>query len=1058
MPTKKRDRQLAEHELPRGVKLVRTLEGHEGDVTRLAFDPEGGTLATASFDHTAKLWEVASGKLLRTLKGHTDIVCGVSFDPRGRRLASASSDRTVKLWEVATGKLLRTLEGHKDIVYDVPFKPRGRTLASASGDKTLKLWNVPSGKLLRTIRAHNDLVMSLAFDPAGRMLASGSRDGTVKVWDVITGKLQYSLKAHRAHVYSVPFHPAGRLLATAGSDRSVKLWQPSTGDLLRTLEGHTAEVDIISFSSDGRLLASKSRDGTVRLWSCESWETVAVIPELTSPMWNPGLAFHPTLPLLAAVGQTQTPTAREPSRYVHFWELDLDVLLGRAPEVKSSMKAVHHTTAKMVLVGDSGVGKTGLGWRLAHGEFKEHSSTHGQQFWVVDALSKRRSDGTECEAILWDLAGQPDYRLTHALSLDDADLALVLFDPTDSRDPLRGVEFWLKQLKAGQAVQLEVRAIESEERQCGVSTILVGARADRGEARLTQEELDAFCQQRGIDGGYLSTSAFTGRGLKELQRRMKYLIPWDQKPATVTTASFKRVKDYVLGLKENRRRRKVIVSSQDLRKRLEKTDRHWELTDAEMMTAVKHLANYGYVRVLRTSKSEERILLAPELLNNLASSFVLEARRNLKGLGSLDEKRLLVGDYPFRELEKLSREERDVLLDSAALLFLEHNVCFRETTLDGQSYLVFPELINLKKPLLEDETKTEDSMAYTVSGAVENVYASLVVLLGYTRTFTRTNQWQNQARYVMGDGSVCGFRQESEHDGELEFVLYFGTDVLKSGRKIFEGMFEGFLARRNLNVFRYEPVICSKGHPLNRTVVRDELRSGHDSAFCSRCGEKLALPKAHEPIQLTQAERQKVEEQQSFAARRSSFEQAVFQLVSYIEGQKLARPECFISYAWGDAEQERWVERSLATDLRKAGLIVVFDRWENERVGASVSRFVERIEKCDRIIMVGTPTYRRKYENKDTSTGHVVAAEVDLISNRLLGTEAQKESVMPVLLAGEKTSSLPPLLHSRVFGDFRDERKYFITAFDLILDLYGIPHTDPAVTDLRESLRDREMR
>jgi len=33
-----------------------------------------------------------------------------------------------------------------------------------------------------------------------------------------------------------------------------------------------------------------------------------------------------------------------------------------------------------------------------------------------------------------------------------------------------------------------------------------------------------------------------------------------------------------------------------------------------------------------------------------------------------------------------------------------------------------------------------------------------------------------------------------------------------------------------------------------------------------------------------------------------------------------------------------------------------------------------------------------------------------------LGTEAQKETVLPLLLAGQKTSSLPPLLHSRVFA------------------------------------------
>jgi GTPase SAR1 family protein len=94
-------------------------------------------------------------------------------------------------------------------------------------------------------------------------------------------------------------------------------------------------------------------------------------------------------------------------------------------------ESVLYTTAKVVLVGDSGVGKTGLGWRLAHGEFKELASTHGQQFWMLDSLGTTRADGTESEAVLWDLAGQPDYRLLHALFLDDAELALVLFDPTD---------------------------------------------------------------------------------------------------------------------------------------------------------------------------------------------------------------------------------------------------------------------------------------------------------------------------------------------------------------------------------------------------------------------------------------------------------------------------------------------------------------------------------------------------------------------------------------------------------------------------------------------------
>jgi small GTP-binding protein len=1057
MPKQKRDRQRGKQQAPpepsRGVKLLRTLEGHEDVVLSVAFDPAGKTLASGGGDKTVKLWEVSSGNLLRTFEGHGNAVLSVAFDPEGQTLASGSRDKTIRLWDVASGKLLRTLTGHGGLVWSVTFDPIGKTLASGGSNNTVKLWDVASGKLLRTLIGHKEFVYSVAFDPEGRTLASGSRGKTIRLWDVASGKLLRTCEGRNNHAFSIAFDPTGGMLISGGRDSTVKLWDIASGKLLRTLEGHTSEVDVVAFSAEGQLLASRSSDGILRLWSCETWETVAIISDTTDPAWESDLAFHPTLPLLATSGSKPDAPKNELSRLIHFWELDFDVLLGKGTEARPAVKAVHHTTAKIVLVGDHSVGKSGLGWRLAHGEFKEQHSTHGQQFWVLPQLGKLRDDGTECEAILWDLAGQPDYRLIHALFLDDVDLALVLFDSSNISDPLHGVEFWLKQLKVGQTSSTS----ESGNKRVGCPTILVGAQADRGTPTLMAEDLEAFCRQRGISS-YLSTSALTGIGLEELIGRMKELVAWEDKPATVTTVTFKRIKDYVLKLKENLEEKPVIVNPSELRQQLEQTDASWQFTDAEMITAIGHLENYGYVKRLRTSKGEERILLAPELLNNLAASFVLEARRNPKGLGSLEEQRLMKGEYSFSELEKLSLAERDILLDSAALLFLEHNVCFRETDpLGGKSYLVFPELINLKKPL-EDEQPTEDGMAYTVSGAVENVYASLVVLLGYTQTFTRTNQWQNQARYVMGDGSICGFRQESNQGGELELVLYFGANVPKPGEKVFEGLFESFLARRNVTVFRYEPVICPNGHTINRAVVRERLRGAKGFAFCAECGEKAVLQKADEPIQLTQTERRKVEEQQWFAAQRTRFEQAVFQVMSYVKDKNLAGPECFISYAWGDKERERWVERNLATDLQKAGVNVVLDRWENDRAGKSVSRFVSRIADCDLVIPVGTPLYFEKFENKVSSTGSVVAAEVGLISQRLVGTEAEKETVMPILLAGDKKTSLPPLMWDQVYRDFRTERAYFITAFDFILDLYGIVHNDVAVADLRESLREFEMR
>lgn len=1033
--------------LPPGVKLLRAFEGHKDWVASVAFDSRGERLATGGADNTLKLWEVRSGKLLSTLEGHTDVIWSLDFDPQGESLASGGNDVAVRLWESHSGKLAATLErpGHRGVL-SVAFDPQSGLLACGTRDNGVELWEAHSGKLVRTLQGHKGSVNSVAFSSQDGVLASGGADHVVKLWQVVSGKLLHTFEGHTHEVDSVAFDPRGDTLASGSWDHTVKLWGTRAGKLLRTLEGHTDWVDRAVFSSDGRLLASRSQDYTIRLWSSETWETVAVIPALTpSKPWIPALAFHPTSPLLAAADSKPRTPNRRRCRLVHLWELDYDLLLGQRARDAAAARAVHHTTGKIVLVGDHSVGKSALAYRLIHGRFEKQESTHGQQFWVFPALGKHRVDGTACEAILWDFAGQPDYRLIHALFVDDADLALVVFDASDLRDPLHGVGFWLKQLQAGRS-------------RCPI--ILVAAQTDRGTCSLTPEELSGFCERYGIVGP-ITTSAFTGVGVEELIERMKNLILWEDKAATVTTTTFKRIKDYVLGLKEEKQGSQMIVTPEELRSLLESNDAAWQFTDDEMLTAVSHLENYGYVKRLRTSKGELRILLQPERLNNLASSFVLEARRNPKGLGALEEKRLLAGGYDFAELKDLRDGERDVLLDSAALLFLEHNVCFRETDpLRMEPYLVFPELINLKKPP-EDETATEDGVAYTVSGPTENVFASLVVLLGYTHTFTRTAQWHNNARYEVGDGLVCGFRQDAERDGELDFVLCFGPNVGLPVRTLFQGLFESFMARRNLTVTRYEPVRCTNvkcGHLLDRSVVRQRLKEGKSFAFCNDCGEKLTLPTMAEPIQLTREVQAEVESQRRAAEQRTRFEQAVFRMRVYAAEQKITPPECFISYAWGVLEHERWVEKRLATDLQKAGIAVLLDRWDNAQIGSSVARFVERIEKSDRIVVVGTPHYRRKYENKDATTGYVVAAEVDLISNRLLGTEPQKQSVLPLLLDGEKSTSLPPLLHGRVSADFRDESGYFAAAFDLILSLYRLPPNHPAVADLRESLRGPEMK
>ena len=685
----------------------------------------------------------------------------------------------------------------------------------------------------------------------------------------------------------------------------------------------------------------------------------------------------------------------------------MGVLFGQA-----TSDSVRYTTAKLVLVGDSGVGKTGLGWRLAHSEFKEHASTHGQQFWVVDELGKTRDDGTLCEAVLWDLAGQPIYRHGHPLFLDNVDHALLLFDPTKGMESLQGVEFWINQLSGKDIMP---------------PSILVGARVDRGDSVLTLDELSQFCQRYHINGGYIRTSAKENIGLDLLMDTLKSRIPWDEMTTTVTTVTFKRIKEFVLSLKEHPERAHVLVSPKELRAQLESTDTNWEFSDAEMMTAVGHLENHGYVTVLRTSDGMQSILLTPDLLVNLVSSIVIEASRHPRNLGSLNETQLLKGGFAFPELEGLSGTECAVLSDAAILRFLEHNICFR-TTLGADHLLVFPALIQQKRPLF-DEFESTDDVSYIVRGAIENVYAALVVLLGYTQSFTRVNQWHNQAQYEMEPGEICGFRRIEERTGEVEFILYYATTTPTYARTMFQGLFEKFLYQRDVEVTRYPPVSCINNHLQDRSTVMRMLRQGKTQVFCPECGGTVELPSVAGPQALGEIESDTVDHADTLTQLRRTYELHL----SRIKGFRRDRnaPRCYLSHL---PNQKPWTKQ-LIGDLRDAGVYIV-----EERTQLKIEDF---------ILLLCTKQYKEAWKN----TGDIIAKDVPLIQKRLKASKGQRSTVIPLIFEDNPSTYCPQELLGHRPGDFRDETRYAVELYDLLLSLYAIPFNHPAFEPLRQSLQ-----
>jgi GTPase SAR1 family protein len=121
-----------------------------------------------------------------------------------------------------------------------------------------------------------------------------------------------------------------------------------------------------------------------------------------------------------------------------------------------------------VLVGETGVGKSGLAYRLSENRFVSTISTDAAWATQLSLPHDVNTKDTEREIWLWDFAGQSDYRLIHQLFMDETSLAVLVFNP-QSDNPFEGLGQWDRDLQ---------RAARRP-----FNKLLVAGRCDRGVSR-----------------------------------------------------------------------------------------------------------------------------------------------------------------------------------------------------------------------------------------------------------------------------------------------------------------------------------------------------------------------------------------------------------------------------------------------------------------------------------------------------------------------------------------------------------------------------------------------
>jgi WD40 repeat protein len=813
-PAKRERKQKRPEQTEPLAVLERELTGHHGWIRSIAVSPDGRWAASGSDDKTVKIWDLETGECRTTLEGHTNYVMSVAITPDGTRVLSGANDDTIRVWDASKEKSLACWQANQGLVYSVVPMADGKRVITAGASVALKLWDIATHKCLGTLNGHTNLITSVSLARDQIHAVSGSFDHSIRLWNLEAGEVVATMTGHSDYVRSVQITPDGRFAVSGSKDKTVKVWDLDAGTCMGTLEGHQNDVFSVAISPGAWIASTGFIDGTVRLWDWKSGACVQVSRSDPSPI---SVAFSPDGARLV-VGTTQGP--------IYVYRL---TDLRPTPPTETARRYVN---AKVVLLGEGTVGKTSLAHRLIEDKYVIRDRTHGMNVWRLD-LPLPPDATLEREALLWDLAGQEDYRLIHQLFLEETALALLLINP-QKEDPFAETGDWLKALETSAGNHASKRE---------AARLAIFSQVDVGGMKLGNAKIERFREQHGF-AGWLETSAKTGENCSDKENagqpsKLKQLIansiPWDKLPWTSTPRLLAELKNAMLAMRDKNDIR--LLRFAELAQRLEQALPGEKFGEPDVRTAVTLLANHGLARPL---KFGDLVLLQPELLNGYAGAIIRAARAHTDEIGCVLEADIYGRNFDFTGVERLKRPDEELLLRALVQTFLDHSLCIAEETPQGR-HLVFPSQYRREKDLPRDP---DIFVSYTFSGEWQTVWTTLVVRLWYSQEFEHRELWRNAVEFASGKGHTLGLKIDNKQGaGTATISLYFDVQVEDVLKAIFIEYVHRHLARYASEVSRDRRYVCPKcGTPVkDLDAVRKRLAAKKDFITCQHCDETVPL-------------------------------------------------------------------------------------------------------------------------------------------------------------------------------------------------------------------------
>jgi small GTP-binding protein len=623
------------------------------------------------------------------------------------------------------------------------------------------------------MQGHTDRVWSVVLSGDGRRAVSGSDDKTVRVWDVETSRCLKVMEGHTDSVVSVALSGDGRRAVSGSDDKTVRVWDVETSRCLKVMEGHTDSVVSVALSGDGRRLYSSAANGVLRIWD------------------------------LAAGAAPVAPPI---------------------PSLRAAVE-VPYTNAKVLLVGDSGVGKTGLARYLADGIKDKGDNTSTDGAWATHLkLPHAKQDSVDREIWLWDFAGQVDYRLVHQLYMDDTAAAVLVFNP-QNENLFEGLGQWDRDLHKATRKKF--------------AKILAAGRVDRGGLVVSKEAVDRFMAERGFGGDLHLTSAMTGQGCDELRAAIASAIDWDSLAVTASPGLYRRMKEEILRLRDSGL---VLLRLAELKQRMELALHNESFDLAQLETVVGLLAGPGMIGRVGFGGF---ILLRPEVLSRYAAALVRKVRGHAQELGCIAESDLLAGRLDYQDFRRLPKDDEDVILRHLHETLISRAWCFRQgCERDGTTNLTFPSYFRRERK--DQPGHPSILVSYRFAGPADEIYATLVVRLHHTTAFEAEALWKSAADFKTQAGQKLGVLLTREPEGTSRLDAYFEPDVDENSRVLFLRYVHDHLAAHAQEVVRLRRYTCADkkcGQPFadQGKIDRALASGGKGKVFCPDCGKAIKL-------------------------------------------------------------------------------------------------------------------------------------------------------------------------------------------------------------------------